>query len=405
MQKERIGVAWCGRQGAARDRTATTCGARDRQTATPLVKETAAEQGSPVPKVPRARTVALGTSPHHARTGGWGPGAHRGEPPEKEARMEGHEGPSAGIDVSKANLDVSVPRIALRFSVVNGAEGYRQIIERLGGHGIGRVILEATGGYEASAALALYQAGLPVCVVNPRQVRDFKRSLGQLAKTDPIDADVLGLFGDAIRPAVRPLPDPAVLALAAAVARRHQLVEMRTAEENRLEKGPGAAIAKRIGKHIEWLEREIKRAEQDLDRTIRGSPLFCEKAERLRSVPGVGPAVSSCLLAELPELGTLTGKKLAALVGVAPFAHESGRQKTGHRHIEGGRGHVRALLYMAVLSGVRYNPVLSRFYERLLATGKPHKVAATACMHKLLTILNAMVRDGISWNPHLQGHP
>jgi transposase len=312
-----------------------------------------------------------------------------------------HEHPeiNCGIDVSKACLDVHVRPLGQRFTLTNDAQGHTELVERLRTVPLARIVLEASGGYEAAAALALSRAGLPVCVVNPRQVRDFKRSTGQLAKTDVIDAEVLAHFAEAIRPDVRPLPDDAVLELAALVARRHQLIEMRTAEKNRLEKDPARAIAKRIRSHIDWLDKEIARVEDELDRTIKGSPLFSETSGRLKGVNGVGPVVSSFLLSYLPELGRLNRKQIAALVGLAPFARESGIVEGGRRHIWGGRAQVRTLLYMAAVSATRCNPVIRSFYERLLAAGKPKKVAIIAAARKLLTILNAMVRAGTSWDP------
>lgn len=306
-----------------------------------------------------------------------------------------------GVDVSKERLDVFVRPLGERLKVENNPKGHAELVERLRDCPVDRIVMEATGGYEAAGALALRQAGLPACVVNPRQVRDFKRSTGQLAKTDGIDAEVLAHFAEAIRPEVRPLPDPLIRELSALVARRHQLVEMRTAEKNRLEKNPLDVVARRIPSHIKWLDKEIERVEKELDRTIKGSPLFSEKSDRLQSVPGVGPCVSAVLLTALPELGKLDRKQIAALVGVAPFANESGRKDDGHRHIWGGRAQVRTLLYMASVVGIRFNPVVGAFYDRLIAAGKPKKVALTACSRKLLTILNAMMRNGTSWNHDL----
>jgi len=305
-----------------------------------------------------------------------------------------------GVDVSKETLEVSIRPLTERFKVENHPKGHADLVERLSGRSVDRIVMEATGGYEAAAALALRQASLPACVVNPRQVRDFKRSTGQLAKTDGIDADVLAFFAQVIHPEVRPLPDPLVRELSALVARRHQLVEMRTAEMNRLEKNPADVVARRIPSHIKWLDKEIERFEKELDHTIKGSPLFSEKSDRLQSVPGVGPVVSSVLLAALPELGSLDRKEIAALVGVAPFANQSG-PKDGARHIWGGRAQVRTSLYMASVVGIRFNPAVATFYARLVAAGKPKKVALTACARKLLTILNAMMRDGTSWNHNL----
>ena len=306
---------------------------------------------------------------------------------------------NVGVDVSKEKLDVLVRPLSERFSVPNDPRGHDELVKRLAGRSIARIVLEATGGYEAPAVLALGRASLPVCVVNPRQVRDFKKSTGELAKTDAIDAEALAHFAEAICPEVRPLPDEAVIALSELVARRHQLVEMKTAESNRLEKRPSAAVAKRIKSHVEWLDKEIARIEDDLDRTIKGSPLFSTKSAKLTAVEGIGPVVSSCLLADLPELGTLNRKQIAALVGVAPFAHDSGVVKAG-RHIWGGRAHVRTLLYMAAVSASRCNPVIKPFYQRLIAAGKPKKLALIASARKLLTILNAILRDGgQDWNP------
>jgi transposase len=305
---------------------------------------------------------------------------------------------NVGVDVSKEKLDVHVRPLGERFTVANDAKGHAELVKRLRSHPVLRIVLEATGGYEAPAALALSQAGLPVCVVNPRQVHDFKKSTGQLAKTDVIDAEVLSHFGEAIRPEVRPLPDEAVLELSALVARRHQLVEMRTAELNRLEKNPKRAIARGLRRHVDWLEKEIQQVEDDLDKTIKGSPLMSEKDGRLRSAPGVGPVLSRSLLADLPELGHLNRKQIAALVGVAPFDSRSGK-RDGKRHIWGGRANVRAVLYMATTSAARFNPVIKALYERLLKDGKEKKVALVACMRKLLTILNAMMRTGSCWDP------
>ena len=306
---------------------------------------------------------------------------------------------NVGVDVSKEKLDVSIRPTGERFNVPNDPAGHEELVKRLVGRPICRIVLEATGGYEAAAAVALSRASLPVCIVNPRQVRDFKKSTGQLAKTDAIDADVLAHFAEAIRPEARAVADDVVIALSGLVSRRRQLVEMRAAESNRLEKGPAAVIAKRIRSHIEWLDKEVERVEDELDRTIKGSPLFSKKSETLKAVEGIGRGTSACLLAELPELGRLNRRQIAALVGLAPYARDSGMLQGGRRHIWGGRGHVRALLYMASITAVRYNPVIRPFYERLLATGKPKKLALIACARKLLTILNAMMRDGNQWTP------
>jgi len=394
----RRGVRSPTRQARADEGTPKTTRARGRQIDQTVVAKTGGQQGSPAPHVPRARTVAQGPSPHRARMGGGNAGARGRERPGKEERVSEKIVLFVGVDVSKERLDVFIRPLGERLKVENNPKGHAELLERLGDCSVDRIVMEATGGYEAAAALALRQASLPACVVNPRQVRDFKKCTGQLAKTDGIDAEVLALFAEVIRPEVRPLPDPLVRELSALVARRHQLVEMRTAEKNRLEKSPMDVVARRIPSHISWLDREIERIEKELDHTIKGSPLFSEKSDRLQSVPGVGPCVSSVLLASLPELGRLNRKEIAALVGVAPFANESGQKDDGHRHIWGGRAQVRTLLYMASVVGVRFNPVVGAFYARLVAAGKPKKVALTACARKLLTILNAMMRDGTSWN-------
>ncbi len=308
---------------------------------------------------------------------------------------------NVGVDVSKEKLDVHVRPLGERFTVDNDAKGHARLVKRLRGRPIMRIVLEATGGYEASAVLALGQAGLPACVVNPRQVHDFKKSTGQLAKTDVIDAEVLSHFGEAIRPDVRPLPDETALELSALVARRRQLVEMRTAELNRLEKNPKRAIARGLRRHVDWLEKEIRQVEEDLDKMIKGSPLMSEKSGRLQTTPGVGPVLSRSLLADLPELGTLNRKEVAALVDVAPFNDDSGKRvKDGNRHIRGGRANVRCVLYMGASSAARHNPVIRALYNRLLEGGKKKKVALVACMRKLLTILNAMIRTGSDWDPN-----
>lgn len=371
---------------------------RGRQIVASAVAKAGAKQGSPAPNVSRARTVAQGVSPHQARMGGGGRSQDlRAHPPREDAVQEGEA--NVGVDVSKEKLDVHVRPLGERFVIDNDSKGHAVLIKRLRGRAIARIVLEATGGYEAPVALALSQAGLPVCVVNPRQVHDFKKSTGQLAKTDGIDAAVLAHFGEAIRPEIRPLPEPAALELSALVARRHQLVEMRTAELNRLERNPVRVIAREIHRHVAWLDARIKKIENEMDKTIKGSSLMSEKDGRLQSAPGVGPTLSRCLIASLPELGTLNRKQIAALVGVAPFDDTSGKAKDGPRHIKGGRGHVRSVLYMAALSAARFNPTIKALHERLLGLGKLEKVALTACMRKLLTILNAMMRTRSDWDP------
>jgi transposase len=302
-----------------------------------------------------------------------------------------------GIDVSKDHLDVHIRPDGSAFRSPTDPAGLASVVARLLDVHPERVVLEATGGYEAPIVAALAAAGLPVVVVNPRQVRRFAEATGRLAKTDTLDAAVLAHFAEAIRPEVRPLPDEATVALAALVARRRQLIDMRTAEANRLGTAP-AAVARGIREHVAWLDRQLGRVDGELAAAIQASPLWRVADDLLQSVPGVGPVVSRTLLSELPEIGTLSGKRIAALVGVAPVARDSGR-KSGARSIAGGRSGVRSGLYMAILSAVRYNPVIRSFYRRLREAGKAVKVAQVAAMRKLLTILNAMVRDNRRWDP------
>lgn len=300
-----------------------------------------------------------------------------------------------GLDVSKSRLDVSVRPHDETWSVANDEQGIAQAVERLQALQPVLVVLEATGGMEFLVTGALAAAGLPVVVMNPRQVRDFAKATGQLAKTDKIDAGVLARFGEAVRPEVRPLPEICTQELRALLARRRQLVQMLTAERNRLGSAPGA-IRKEIQDHIRWLERRLQGVNHQLSQTIRTSPLWREKSNRLRSAPGVGLVLATTLPADLPELGRLNRKEIAALVGVAPFNRDSGNQR-GKRMIWGGRAAVRTALYMATLVAVRHNPVIKVFYLRLRQAGKEKKVALTACMRKLLTILNAMMKQQANW--------
>jgi transposase len=302
-----------------------------------------------------------------------------------------------GIDVSKDHLDVHIRPDAAAFRGATDPAELAALVARLRDARPERIVLEATGGYETPVVAALAAAGLPVVVVNPRQVRRFAEATGQLAKTDTLDATILAHFAEAIRPEVRPLPDAAARTLAALVARRRQLIDMRTAGVNRL--GVAAvAVARGIREHIAWLDRQLARADAELAAAIQASPVWRAKDDPLRHVPGIGPVVSRALLSELPEPGTLSRKRIAALVGVAPMARDSGR-KSGTRSIAGGRSGVRSGLYMAILSAVRYNPLIRGFYRRLREAGKAIKVAQVAAMRKLLTILNAMVRDNRPWDP------
>ena len=303
-----------------------------------------------------------------------------------------------GIDVSKAQLDVAV-RPDGRFAVSNDDAGIAQVIERLSAGPPTLVVVEATGGFEMPLAGALAAAGFPVVVVNPRQVRDFAKATGRLAKTDALDAQTLAHFAEVIRPELRPLPDEQTQALAAILARRRQLVEMLTAEKNRLGSAP-KPVRKSLRTHIAWLERELSHTDSDLAQAIRESPVWHEKDELLRSTPGVGPVLTTTLLADLPELGRLTGKQIAALVGVAPLNRDSGTFR-GKRTVWGGRAQVRGALYMAALVASRFNPVIRAFYQRLCTAGKAKKVALTACMRKLLIILNAMLKHRTPWRAEL----
>jgi transposase len=306
-----------------------------------------------------------------------------------------------GIDVSKAQLDVAM-RPDGRFSCANDAHGLAQLLARLQAVPPTLVVLEATGGMELPLTSALVLAGVPVVVVNPRQVRDFAKATGQLAKTDAIDAQVLARFAEAIRPQPRPLPDEQAQALAALVTRRQQLIDMLVAEKNRLASAR-PTIRKNLRAHIAWLERALQQADTDLADAIRQSPVWREKDELLRTVPGIGPVVTTTLLAHLPELGTLTHKQIAALVGVAPLNRDSGTLR-GRRTVWGGRAHVRTTLYMAAIVAARFNPVIRAFYQRLRTAGKAKKVALVACMRKLLTIINAMLKHRTPWSPTLGHH-
>jgi transposase len=300
-----------------------------------------------------------------------------------------------GVDVSKGTLDVAERPGGKRWTEANDEAGCAKAVQIIARLKPTLVVMEATGGYQAPLAAELADAGIPVAVVNPRQVRDFAKSTGALAKTDALDAHILAHFAEAIRPTPRPLPDADQQCLKALMARRRQIVEMITAENNRLAVS-NKSVRPRIKTHLDWLHHELKRLDRELDKWIRNSPIWKEKEELLQSAPGVGHVVSRTLLSELPELGTMNRKEIAALAGVAPFNQDSGKGK-GRRCIWGGRAAVRSALYMAALVASRHNPVIKVFYQRLLKAGKAKKVALTACMRKLLTILNTMLRDGRPW--------
>jgi len=302
-----------------------------------------------------------------------------------------------GIDVSKDRLDVCSLPEGEAFCVANEQAGIDELLARLEDARPELVVLEATGKYERPAAAAIAACGIAVAVVNPRQVRDFAKAVGRLAKTDRIDAEILARFAGAVGPRPSLLPDEEARALQAILVRRRQLLETIVAEKNRLQMA-GEAVARRIAAHVRWLEEELDRVDRELDEAVRASETWRANEELLRSVPGVGPVLARTLLAELPELGTLPRRRLCALVGVAPFNRDSGTLR-GKREVWGGRAPVRAALYMGALVATRHNPVLREFYGRLLKAGKPKKVALVACMRKLLSILNAMMRDRVPWHP------
>lgn len=301
-----------------------------------------------------------------------------------------------GIDVAKDRLDVHVRPGGEAFAVARDGEGVAMLVERLKESGPQLIVLEATGGFEQVVAAGLAGAGLPVVVVNPRQIRDFARALGRLAKTDRIDAEVIALFAERVRPELRPLPDDQARELDELITRRRQVIEMMVAEGNRARRLSSRRLQKRIARHQAVLQKELTEIERELDDTIRKSPIWRETEDLLKSVPGIGNATARTLIAALPELGSLDRRKIAALVGLAPFNRDSGTLR-GKRTIWGGRAPVRAALYMAALVASRRNPVIRAFYQRLVAAGKPKKLALTACMRKLLTILNAIVRDRSPW--------
>ena len=313
---------------------------------------------------------------------------------------EGERPVYVGVDVAKEWLDVAVRGGAAPhgWRVANDAAGVARLVEQLRRLGPALVVLEGTGGRERGALGALAVGGVPVVAVNPRQARDFARATGKLAKTDRIDAAALAHFAEAVRPVPRPLPDAQAEERRDLVVRRRQLLEIRTAERNRLERA-GAAVRPDIAEHLAWLARRVRDAEARIDRLIRQSPVWRTREDLLRSVPGVGRTLAAALLVDVPELGAVPHKPLAALLGVAPHSRDSGR-RVGKRAVAGGRARVRAVLSMATLTAVRCNPDVRALYRRLLAAGKAKKVALVACMHQLLLTLNAPLRDQRPWQPH-----
>jgi len=301
-----------------------------------------------------------------------------------------------GIDVSKKLLEVAAHESDYQFRCVNKASAFGELIAELIALRPALIVLEATGGLEIPITAALHAAGLPVVVVNPRQVRNFAKATGQLAKTDRLDARVLAHFAAAIKPPLRPIKSKDELELDALVGRRGQLIEMLTAEKNRRGSAATDTVREEIKQHIDWLEERIAELDQQLQARLKTSSLWQAKDVILQSTPGIGPVVSFSMIADLPELGTLNRQQISKLVGVAPLNNDSGQQR-GTRHIYGGRARVRCMLYMAAFTATRHNPVIKEFYERLMAKEKPFKVVMTACMRKLLTIINVMVRDNTPW--------
>lgn len=301
-----------------------------------------------------------------------------------------------GLDIAKATVELASEPPGRRGTFATDAAGLAALLEVVHAQPVTLVVLEATGGYEAPVVAALVTAGVPVAVVNPRQVRAFAQALGRLAKTDRIDAQVLALFAARVQPTPRPLPDPATQELEALLTRRRQLLEMLHAERQRLPRAQGRAVRRNLRAHIRWLEHSLVDADAELETRIQQSPVWRVQDDLLQSVPGVGPTLARTLLGLLPELGQLDRHQIAALVGVAPLARDSGTLR-GRRTCWGGRAAVRPVLYMAALTAARYNPVLRGFYQRLRQAGKPAKVALTAVARKLLVLLNAILRDQRPW--------
>jgi transposase len=302
-----------------------------------------------------------------------------------------------GLDVSKQKLDVAVRPQGRHFVTSNDDRGIKLLVKRLVALKPQLIVLEASGGYEFLVTAALAEAQLPVALINPLAVRKFAGATGKLAKTDKIDAQVLAHFAEAVKPEPRPLPDQEHQVLKAALQRRLQVVKMIGQEENRLEKTYIPAVRRDIQEHLTWLRRRLEQLDRELNDQIRQSPLWRDRDRLLQSCIGIGPVVSLAIIAQMPELGRLSGKQASALAGVAPYNRDSGRFR-GKRMIRGGRSYLRRMLYMAAVVAARFNPVIRAFYQRLLAAGKPKKLALTACMRKLLLILNAMAKNNQPWN-------
>ena len=351
------------------------------------------EAWSPRPLGTESPNSCLGVEPAFARMG-------RSDRPsiDEEAGLEKAE-IYIGIDVSKAMLEVSELPEGGSWQVANTPPGIDKLVRRLLELEPALVTLEACGKLETPLVAEMWAQGLPVAVVNPRQVRDFARARGILAKTDSIDAKALASFGQMVKPDVRPPVTKETMEMQALLSRRRQVIGMKVAEENRLHSSM-AVVRRRIERHLKALTEELVELDNDLDQMVRDSPVWQERESLMRSVPGVGQVVASTLLARLPELGQLNRKQIASLVGLAPFNRDSGTLR-GKRTVWGGRGEVRRVLYMAALSARQHNPVIKTFYRRLVEAGKPRKLALVACMRKLLTTLNAMVKDGRHWAPEM----
>ena len=300
-----------------------------------------------------------------------------------------------GIDVSKATLDVYFRPMGKALKITNNEEGINDLVKQLKRVEINLIVLEATGGLETEVVIQLQTALLPVAMINPRQGRDFAKATGRLAKTDAIDAQILAHFGEAMKPAVLAIESDSARQLSELVSRRRQLVEMRTAEKNRSSRARGKALGN-IQAHLEYLERTIEELNQEIEQLTQHNQSWVDKINLVKTVPGIGPVISTTLVSDLPELGQLTAKQISRLVGVAPINHDSG-QHQGKRRISGGRAHIRAALYMGAVVAMRHNPIIKDFYDRLVDRGKSKKLALTACVRKMLVILNAMVRSNQPW--------
>lgn len=310
----------------------------------------------------------------------------------KDGKLHMHKEVFVGIDISKDRLDVHLLPEGVHFAVKNDAEGIASLIRRLQEEAPTIIIMEASGGYEISVAAELGSVNLPVAIVNPRQVRDFAKGIGKLAKTDAIDAHVLARFAETIRPEPQPLSTEEEKQIKELVTRRKQLVDLRASEKNRLHRARSTRVRHSIQTVIAALDQEIRDIEQNIDNIIKGSPLWREKEDLLKTFKGVGSTTAMTIVAKLPELGETGRQKISCLVGIAPLNKDSGKMR-GKRMITGGRADVRSALYMVAISAIKCNPVIKPFYQRLIEAGKPFKVAIVACMRKILVILNAMIRD------------